>query len=305
MTTHAAPHAHAHSHAPQSFGRAFAIAITLNFGFVLIEFGYGFLAHSTALMADAGHNLSDVLGLAIAWLAVILARRQATANYSYGLRSASILAALINALLLLIACAAIGWEAIQRLQHPAPVQGMTVAVVAGIGVLINGFSAWLFMRGSANDLNIRGAYLHMAADAAISVGVALAGLGMLWTGWLWLDPVMSLLIVAVILIGTWGLLRDSVRLSLQAVPRQIDYQAVQHYLATQQGVTAVNDLHIWSLSTTEVALTAHLTAPLGLSDGEQDAIAEQLRHQFSIQHSTLQVHQAAQNQCSLNQAHSH
>ena len=305
MNTHAAPHSHTHSHAPQSFGRAFAIAITLNVGFVLIEFGYGFLAHSTALMADAGHNLSDVLGLIIAWLAVILARRQATAHYSYGLRSTSILAALINALLLLVACAAIGWEAIQRLQHPAPVQGMTVAVVAGIGVLINGFSAWLFMRGSANDLNIRGAYLHMAADAAISVGVALAGIGMLWTGWLWLDPVMSLLIVAVILIGTWGLLRDSVRLSLQAVPRHIDYQAVKHYLAAQQGVTSVNDLHIWSLSTTEVALTAHLTAPLGLSDGEQDAIAEQLRHQFSIQHSTLQVHQAAQGHCSLNQAHSH
>lgn len=303
-TDHAHSHA-GHHHAPQSFGRAFAIAIALNIGFVLIEFSYGVIAQSTALMADAGHNLSDVLGLMIAWLAVMLAKRAATAHYSYGLRSASILAALTNAMLLIFACAWIGWEAMQRLQQPAPVHGMTVAVVAGIGVLINGFSAWLFMRGSADDLNIRGAYLHMAADTAVSLGVVLAGLGMLWTGWLWIDPIMSLLIVAVILIGTWGLLRDSVRLSLQAVPRHIDYLAVQHYLATQQGVTAVNDLHIWSLSTTEVALTAHLTAPLGLSDGEQDAIAEQLRHQFGIQHSTLQVHQAAQGQCSLNQAHPH
>ena len=283
---------HGHHHAPTSFGRAFLIAITLNTTFVAVEFGYGFAANSTALMADAGHNLSDVLGLILAWGAAILSKKAPSVRYTYGLRSTSILAALANAMFLLVACGAIAWEAIMRFSHPPVVAGLTVTIVAGVGILINGISAWLFVKGSKGDLNIRGAYMHMLADAVVSLGVVVSGLIMIFTGWNWLDPVVSLLITAVIVLGTWGLLRDSVQLALSAVPAHIDVAAVDGYLRQRSGVTDIHDLHIWGMSTTESALTVHLVMPDGYpSDAVLDEIAHELKEKFSIQHSTLQVGQ--------------
>lgn len=297
--SHGHGHGHGHSHSfghhhhhgdPHTQGRAFVIAIILNSLFVALEFGYGFAANSTALMADAGHNLSDVLGLLLAWGATLLARKVPDQRYTYGLRSSSILAALGNAVLLFVACGAIAWEAIQRFSAPPPVASLTVMLVAGAGIGVNGISAWLFMRGAKNDLNVRGAYLHMAADAAVSLVVVLAGLGMLLTGWYWLDPLLSLLIVAVILVGIWGLLREAVGLVLNAVPASIDLAAVQTFLLQQPGVSAVHDLHIWAMSTTESALTVHLVMPAGHpGDAALDAITDTLAERFAIQHSTLQV----------------
>ena len=297
------PHTHSHDHAghshsgghlhhgdPNNHGRAFAIAIVLNTGFVVIEFAYGFIANSTALMADAGHNLSDVLGLLMAWGAAILSRKAPSERYTYGLRSTSILAALANAMFLLVACGAIAWEAIQRFSQPPVVAGLTVTLVAAVGIIINGLSAWLFIKGSKGDLNIRGAYLHMAADAAVSLGVVVAGIAMIFTGWYWLDPVISLVIVAVIIIGTWGLLRESVQLALSAVPAHIEVAAVETYLRQCTGVTDIHDLHIWGMSTTESALTVHLVMPEGYpGDAFTDDIMCTLKERFSIQHSTLQV----------------
>lgn len=303
---HGHDHGHHHHPAPGSHGRAFALAIGLNIAFVAIEFTYGFIANSTALMADAGHNLSDVLGLVLAWGAALLAQRAPNRRYTYGLRGSSILAALGNGLLLMVACGAIAWEAVHRFSSPEPVAGTTVAVVAGIGVIINGFSAWLFLAGSKNDLNIRGAYLHMAADAGLSLGVVIAGLATMASGWDWIDPAVSLVIVLVIVIGTWSLLRESVQLSLAAVPPQIDAQAVQSFLAAQAGVTGVHDLHIWALSTTENALTAHLIMP-GEYPGDEriDALVAALRHEFSIHHATLQIEQGTtHHHCALT-AHAH
>ena len=292
-------HGHGHVHAPANFGRAFAIGIALNVGFVAIEAIYGILANSMALLADAGHNLSDVLGLVIAWIAAILSRRPPSSRFTYGLRSSSILAALFNAIFLLLAVGAIGWEAIQRLASPEPVAGTTVIVVAAIGIAINGFTAWLFIAGSRNDLNIRGAYLHMAADAAVSAGVVLAGIAILFTGWLWLDPVVSIVIVLVIVWGTWGLLRESVAMSLDAVPSGISLKAVQAYLAGIPGVTEVHDLHIWSMSTTEVALTAHLVHPGPAADDRLIAeISAALEQRFGIHHSTIQL-ESGDMPCSL------
>jgi len=266
------------------------LAIGLNTVFVAIEFSYGLIAHSTALMADASHNLSDVLGLLLAWGAAVLARRQPEGRYTYGLRSSSILAALANAMLLLVACGGIAWEALRRLLEPSEVAGMTMALVAAAGIVINGFSAWLFMAGSKHDLNLRGAYLHLAADALVSLGVVLGGVAILATGWTWIDPALSLIIVAVIVIGTWGLLRESISLSLSAVPRHIDLPAVQQYLSGLHGVEAVHDLHIWGMSTTESALTACLVMPAGYGgDGFLDEVAEQLERRFAIQHSTLEI----------------
>lgn len=303
-------HDHGHHHhphpAPGDHGRAFALAIGLNMAFVIVEFIYGFIANSTALMADAGHNLSDVAGLVLAWGAAVLAQRAPTSRYTYGLRGSSILAAFSNGLLLMVACGAIGWEALQRFTTPEPVAGTTVAVVAGIGVLINGFSAWLFMAGSKNDLNIRGAYLHMAADAALSLGVVVAGVATMATGWDWIDPSVSLVIVLVIVVGTWSLLRESVQLSLGGVPPQIDVDAVKAFLASQPGVTSVHDLHIWALSTTETALTAHLVMPGDYPGDERiDALAAALRHDFAIHHSTLQIERGTtHHHCALEQ-HAH
>lgn len=298
---HAHDHGHdCHSHSgghhhrgdPNNHGRAFIIASTLNSIFVVVEFAYGFVANSTALMADAGHNLSDVLGLLLAWGAAILTRKAPSERYTYGLRSTSILAALANAMFLLVACGAIAWEAVQRFSQPPAVAGLTVTLVAAVGIVINGLSAWLFMEGSKGDLNIRGAYLHMAADTAISLGVVLAGAAMMLTGWYWLDPVVSLVIVAMIVIGTWSLLRESVQLALSAVPAHIKMSAVDAYLRQCPGVTDIHDLHVWGMSTTESALTVHLVIPEGYpGDGFMDDITRTLKERFSIQHSTLQVEQ--------------
>ena len=298
-------HGHAgghHHHAdPSANGRAFMVAIALNSIFVAVEFGYGYAANSTALMADAGHNLSDVLGLVLAWAAVVVGRKTPNERFTYGLRSTSILAALANAMLLLVACGAIGWEAVQRFAQPPAVASLTVMAVAAIGMVVNGLSAWMFMKGSAGDLNIRGAYLHMAADAAVSLGVVVAGLVMLFTGWYWLDPLVSLVIVAVIVIGTWGLLRESMHLALNAVPPHIDLSAVAGYLRELPGVTDIHDLHIWGMSTTESALTVHLVMPNGYpGDGVIDNITQVLTQRFSVHHSTLQIEQGTtQHACSL------
>lgn len=300
-------HAHGpggHVHAPADFGPAFAIGIALNTVFVIVEAIYGYTSNSTALIADAGHNLSDVLGLVVAWIAVILAKRPASPRYTYGLRGSSILAALFNAVFLLIAVGAIGWEAIQRLIHPEPMAETTVMIVATIGIAINGFTAWLFASGSKNDLNIRGAYLHMAADAAVSAGVVVAALIITFTGWLWLDPLVSLVIVAVIVWGTWGLLRDSTAMSLDAVPSNIDPAAVRNYLETQPGVTQVCDLHIWPMSTTEAALTCHLVMPAGYpGDGFLLEATQHLDRKFNIHHTTIQIMTSPVSGCEL--AHGH
>jgi cobalt-zinc-cadmium efflux system protein len=286
-------HSHGHHHGdPNNHGRAFVIAIALNTAFVAVEFAYGFIANSTALMADAGHNLSDVLGLLLALGAAILARKTPSGRFTYGLRSTSILAALTNAMLLMVACGAIGLEAIHRFSQPHVVAGLTVSLVACVGIVINGLSAWLFVKGSKGDLNIRGAYLHMMADAAVSLGVAVAGVVMLYTGWYWLDPVVSLVIVAVIVIGTWGLLRESLQLALSAIPAHIDAASLETYLRQCRGVTDIHDLHIWGMSTTESALTVHLVMPGGYpGDAFMDDIMCTLQEKFSIQHSTLQVEQ--------------
>ena len=303
---HAAEHAHAHgghvghTHAPKNFGRAFAIGIVLNIAFVAIEAGYGFAANSVALLADAGHNLSDVLGLVIAWVASMLAGRPPSTRYTYGLRGSSILAAMLNALLLLVAVGGIVWEAVHRILAPEPVAGMTVIVVAAIGIAINGFTAWLFASGRKGDLNIRGAYLHMAADAAVSAGVVVAGLVILQTGWLWLDPIVSLVIAGVIVWSTWGLLCESVALSLSAIPAQVDRRAVETYLAERPGVVALHDLHIWALSTTEIALTAHLVMPAGPpGDAFLLATADELQQRFGIAHATMQIEARADAACRL------
>jgi cobalt-zinc-cadmium efflux system protein len=283
---------HHHHGDPSRQGRAFAIAIALNSVFVAVEFVYGFIANSTALMADAGHNLSDVLGLTLSWGAVILARRTPNKRYTYGLRSSSILAALANAMFLLLACGAIAWEAIQRFTEPHPVAGLTVTLVAAIGLVVNGFSAWLFVKDSKGDLNIRGAYLHMAADAAVSLGVVITGVMMMQTGWYWLDPFISLVIVAVIVVGTWSLLKESMQLALSAVPNHIDLSAIESHLLSVPGVDAIHDLHIWGMSTTESALTVHLVMPQGYpGDAVMDNIMATLESKFQIHHSTLQVEQ--------------
>ncbi len=297
-----AGHSHHHNHnETQNYGRAFALAIVLNTVFVLIELSYGFIANSTALIADAGHNLSDVLGLMLAWGATILSKKAPTARYTYGLRSTSILAALANAMFLLVACGAIALEAVQRFSEPPLVAGLTVTAVAGVGIIINGLSAWLFVKGSKGDLNIRGAYLHMAADAAVSLGVVLAGVAMIYTGWYWLDPITSLLIVTVIVIGTWGLLHESVKLALIAVPANIDVEALESYLRNCKGVTDIHDLHIWGISTTESALTVHLVMPDGYpGDLFMDTTVQTLKERFSVQHCTLQVEQGTTNHsCAL------
>jgi cobalt-zinc-cadmium efflux system protein len=293
-------HGHHHHPAPGDHNRAFLIAILLNTAFVGVEFGYGVIAHSTALMADAGHNLSDVLGLALSWAAALLTRKQPAGRYTYGLRSSSILAALGNAMLLLVACGGIAWEALHRFMAPAPVAGVTVSVVAAIGIVINAFSAWLFMSGSKHDLNLRGAYLHMAADALVSLAVVVGGVMMLYTGWYWVDPLLSLAILAVILGGTFGLLREALRLSLNAVPAHISLDEVQAYLASRPGVTAVEDLHVWGMSTTESALTAHLHMPNGHpGDAFLVETVHELEHRFSIQHSTLQIMLNSGQPCAL------
>jgi len=268
----------------------FALATALNLAFVVIEGVYGFLSNSMALLADAGHNFSDVLGLIAAWAASVLAQRGPTQRYTYGLRSSSILAALLNAIILLIAVGGIAVEAVQRLFAPEPVGGLTVIIVAGAGVIINGLSALLLARGHQDDLNVKSAFAHMVSDAVVSLGVVASGVLILLTGWLWLDPVTSIVIAAVIVIGTWNLLRHSLDMALHAVPPGIDAGKVRRHLADIAGVAAVHDLHIWPMSTTTTALTCHLVMPAGHpGDAVLAHIADELRERFAIEHATIQV----------------
>jgi len=284
------PGGHTHSHAPASFDRAFLIGIALNTGFVIAEAVYGFLANSLALLADAGHNLSDVLGLLLAWAAASLAKRRPSARFTYGMKRTPILASLANAMLLLVASGAIVFEAVQRLGTPAPVEEMTVVWVALIGIVVNGVTALGFLSGRKNDINIRGAFLHMVADAVVSLGVVLSALVVLATGWMWIDPAVSIVVAVVIVVGTWSLLKESVSLSLDAVPASIDRAAIETYLAALPGVSEVHDLHIWPMGTTEVALTAHLVRPGATLDDELLAQAcRDLAARFGIHHATLQI----------------
>lgn len=296
MADHAVSHAHhhhGHSHAPADYGQAFAIGIALNLAFVVAETVFGFIANSMALLADAGHNLSDVLGLVVAWAGAIMAKRDASPRFTYGFKKAPILAALANSLFLLVAVGAIGAEAVRRLFHPSPTEGGTVIIVAGLGILINGATALLFARGRHHDINVRGAYLHMAADAAVSAAVVFAGLVIVWTGQQWVDPVMSLAVAVVILWGSIGLLKESVWMSLAGVPSGIDVDQVEAELAELDGVETVHDLHIWPLSTTETALTAHLVAPdVASTDVLLEAARKMLHHRFRIEHCTLQIERA-------------
>ena len=282
-------HGHGHGHAPKDFGRAFAVGVLLNSAFVIAEAVYGLRIDSLALLADAGHNLSDVLGLLLAWGASVLVRRAATARFTYGLRGSSILAALANATLLTLVTGAIGWEAMLRLAHPTAVAGTTVMAVAGVGIVVNLATALMFLRGG-HDLNVRAAFAHMAADAAISAGVVVAGFAMQRTGWLWLDPVVSLAIAVLVVWGTWGLLKDSLALALQAVPREVDAPAVGRWLSALPGVAGVHHLHIWAMSTTENALTVHLVCPGGFpGDACLRGICDTLRTEHGIGHATIQV----------------
>lgn len=282
---------HGHSHAPPAdFSRAFIIGIILNLGFVGVEAAYGLIANSVALLADAGHNLSDVAGLAAAWGATALAKRAATDRFTYGMRSSSILAALFNAVLLLIAVGAIALEAVRRLSDPQPIAGVTVMAVAAAGIAVNGVTAWLFARGRKGDINVRAAFVHMASDAMISAGVVVAGFVILKTGWTWLDPVVSLAIAALIVAGTWELLRDSMTMALQGVPPGVQLDAVRDRLAALPGVAQTHHVHVWPVSTTETALTAHLLCPAG-HPGDKflcDA-AHMLEHDFGIGHATFQI----------------
>ncbi|TIX51276.1 cation diffusion facilitator family transporter [Alteraurantiacibacter aquimixticola] len=295
---HAHGHGHGHSHAPADFGRAFAIGIVLNTAFVIVEAVFGVLSGSMALVADAGHNLSDVLALVIAWGASIAAKKPPSARFTYGLKSSTILAALANAMLLLIAIGAILFETVHRLIDPIEPEGWTMIWVAGVGIVINTATALLFMGGRKHDINIRGAFLHMAADALVSVGVVIAGAAILLTGAVLIDPLVSLVIVAVIAWGTWGLLKDSIKMGLLAVPENVDEAAVRGYLSGLDGVEVVHDLHIWPMSTTETALTAHLVMPAGHpGDAFLREVAHELDHHHGIGHATLQVEQAANGGC--------
>lgn len=287
---HSHRHSHGHSHVPAYFGRAFAIGVTLNAAFVVTEIGFGLSAHSLALISDAGHNAGDVLGLLAAWGAIRLARTRPTSRRTYGFRRSTILAALANAATLLFVTGAITLEAVQRFRNPAPVSAMTIVWVAAVGVLINGVTAALFASGRKSDINIRSAFAHLAGDALISFGVVLTGLAIRYTGWLWLDPATSIAIGAIIAFATWGILKESVNLAMDAVPEHIDPSAVEQYLGSLPGVSAVHDLHIWAMSTTEACLTAHLVTPeSGLDDAMLASARKMLHERFRIDHSTIQL----------------
>lgn len=292
---HTASHGHhhaGHGHGAGGHGAAFALAITLNLGFVAAEVAAGLWSGSVALLADAGHNLGDVLTLILAWGASVLAARPASNGYTWGFKSSSILAALANAAVLWLALGMILLETLQRLADPAPVAGATMIVVAAIGIAVNGLSALLFARGSKHDLNLRAAFQHLLADAAVSAGVVIAGVAILLTGRAWIDPVVSLVITLVIGWGSWGLMKQALRMGLLAVPEGIDEAGVRAHLLALPGVSAVHDLHIWGMSTTETALTAHLVLPGGHpGDGFLHALSEALEHQFGIDHATVQIEQ--------------
>jgi cobalt-zinc-cadmium efflux system protein len=298
-------HAHsAHGHSPASYGRAFAIGIALNLAYVAGEAFAGIVSGSLALLADAGHNLSDVLGLSLSWGAAVLSRRQPSGRFTYGLRSSSILAALANAIILLVVTGGIAWEAIWRISHPVQVASGIVVAVAAVGIFVNGGTALLFASGSA-DLNVKSAFLHLAADALVTAGVVAAGIVIWLTGWLWLDPAVSIVVSAVIVFGTWSLLRNAIGLALDAVPEGVDATAVRSHLLALPGVTGLHDLHIWGMSTTETALTCHLIMPAGHpGDTVLNEMAQQLHHWFGIQHATIQIELADSDEaCALTPEH--
>jgi cobalt-zinc-cadmium efflux system protein len=287
---HAHPHGHSHGLPRTDYNHAFAIGIGLNIAYIAAEAAAGLLAGSLALLADAGHNLSDVLGLALAWGAAVLGRRIPSHRFTYGLRSSSILAALANAIILLVVTGGLAWEAVSRFMHPAPVEGGVMAWVAGVGILVNGGTALLFMRGRHGDLNIRGAFLHMLADALVSAGVVIAGIAIALTSLSRIDPIVTLAVCAVIIYGTWDLMKEAIGLALDAVPERIDPAAVRAHLAALPGVAAIHDLHIWGMSTTETALTCHLVMPQGHpGDAMLTQVARDLEQRFGIHHATIQI----------------
>jgi len=292
---------HDHNHGTGNYNRSFAIGVVLNIVFVVIEASYGIFADSLALIADAGHNLSDVVSLLLAWSASVLAKKAATEKRTYGFRKATVMASLASAILLLVALGGITWEAVGRFFNPKPVEGMTVIVVATIGVVINTLTALLFVKGQKRDLNIRGAFLHMAADAAVSLGVVVAGIFIIFKGWLWIDPVVSFMIVAVVLVGTWGLLRDSINYAMDAVPDSIDIPAIRNYLMSIDHVNRIHDLHVWPLSTTEIALTVHVVIDKDSLDNKfLRNVQQHLHDHFGVVHSTIQVETSkGENDCML------
>ncbi len=298
---HDGDHSHGgHAHAPKDFGWAFAVGTSLNVGIVVLEAFFGFWSNSMALLADAGHNLSDVFGLLLAWGASALVKKKPTARFTYGLGASSILAALANGILLLVATGAIAWEAIERLGAPQPVAGLTVMIVAAIGILGNGFTAWLFTSGRHEDINVRGAFLHMAGDAAISLGVVIAGALTIYTGWLELDPIVSLVIAALIVWSTWNLLKDSIVMAMQAVPPGINTDEVRKSLEKLPGVARLHDLHIWAMSTTKTALTCHLVMPSGHpGDTFLAETSHMLASRFKIEHATFQIEVNEDTDCNL------
>ncbi|MPS69963.1 MAG: cation transporter [Novosphingobium sp.] len=303
---HAHGHGHSHGHhhhappAPGDAGKAFAIAVALNVGFVIAEGAAGLISGSMALLADAGHNLSDVLSLLLAWAASVLAARPPSERFTYGLKSSSILAAIANAALLWVAIGAILVETVRRFAEPAPVGGTTMMVVAAIGIAVNALSALLFAKGSKSDLNLRAAFVHLMADAAVSAGVVIAGIVIMFTGWQLVDPLASLIITAVIAWSSWGLLRESLRMGMMGVPESIDIAAVRTFLESQPGVTRVHDLHVWPMSTTETALTAHLVMPgAERGDGFLHALSHDLEHRFGIGHPTVQIETDLDSPCAL------
>lgn len=280
---------HNHSHAPAQYGKAFAIGIGLNSIYVLVELYYGFMINSTALMADAGHNASDVFSLILAWGAIRIATKKPSKNYTYGLRKSTILASMTNGMIIIAAAALIAWDAIRKFQNPVEVSGNVMMIVAAIGLVVNTGTAFLFWKNQKNDLNIKGAFLHMAADAAVTLGVLLGGLAIQYTGITWIDPLLSLVIVVVIAYSAWGLLRDSVRIALDAVPKEINIDKVEEFLKNMDGVEEVHDLHIWAMSTTETALTAHLVMPNGNTDDFLYNLRDKLHEKFEISHTTIQI----------------
>ncbi len=281
-------HSHEHNHGVPH-GKAFAIGIGLNIVFVAVEVIFGFIANSSALLADAGHNASDVIGLVFAWTAAWLATIKPRGKYTYGLRKTTILVSILNAVLLFGAVAAIGWDAFGKIQNPQPVGGKQVMIVAATGVVINTFTAMLFVKGQKHDLNIRGAYLHMIADAAVSLGVLVSGLFIMLTGKNWIDPAMSFIIIAIILWGTWNLFSDSVNLALDAVPKNVSLEKVRTFLESKNGVESIHDLHIWAISTSQTALTTHLVMPNGGSDEFISTLQKELKEKFNIEHTTFQI----------------
>jgi len=294
-------HSHSHTHETKDFNKAFIIGIALNIVYIVVEVVYGILVDSLALIADAGHNLSDVLGLILAWAASYLVKKSATEKYTYGFKKSSVLAAFLNAMILLVAIGVIIWEAVNRFSEPREIPGTTIMIVAGIGVIINAITALLFFSGRKHDLNIKGAFMHMAADAGISLGVVLVGLVLTFTNLYWLDPVVSIVIALIIFWGTWDLLKDSTSLALDAVPRDVDKKGVEDYLDSLPEIDGFHDLHIWAMSTTETAMTVHVVVSKKNDRNKLiSTISNDLREKFGIVHTTIQTEDAGEEECTQN-----